>query len=889
MERGIIEAFTNSAQGPYLQRRRECDGDEQYKTIVNCMNKRKRGLITNTKPRYTQNEEEIMKRAEEACNQYKSNLETTLETFAEHALWSDTKGKVQSIMKRYGMFTQVNARKMAPAMWKRVKKVLKPQGNLIDTLSDNGSRISEPGKLHKYIERHLESKFGHPKELVLIPAKYVRPPLLGREMAKRMEECPSSEDLKEMIRKRKNKATGRSGIGFKHYEGLPEEVMAHLHELLIGATRSDQAQLARVNNRTSLIGLLKRDSFLHLKNYRNIALSEVMSKLAAGYVMYPLRKIWGDIMPIQQGAALTGRGQLKSAINVVSRLLECKDGRVVEIDIEGAFDVVQWELLWCTLKQQGFPDWWVQAVKEAWSTTSYSWNTRWGSTDHIDVRVGGKQGSLEMPFLFQIQMEQIRYHIEFRMGEEGIIVYAYMFVDDTKMICEVEEVKETLRQAKTIFRQYGMELADGKTKVMAVHDPDLSILNLTVNGNANIDKVLREAQTLVHTMGKSSVPRVAMAAASEGVLLPKLQYKAAMSPVDPQALVKLQKVVSKGIKDRYALPYDAPTSFCLMREPYGMGAKLNESDLQIMAVHDFMKILARQEEREHIIPGWFLENPCPKVISVEQSQSPHPYVQYIGRTLGNLEGIIINHGGTCKEMGPIVVSRGGTGTRPKTIYTQMGEIPTIECDPIIAKALRDKGYHHLTSAIQGVGREVSKFTGLDELVDVPVKSKWDASCQNYLEEHKGFMIHQKQVEYDVSPPTGVTSTPTPVTIYPTFHKQLVAKRVIEGELVRFNTKYQKHQKKETNTVWAEHFILALKESGVECLYPGKTEKRPYIWSPLSQDGNRVEQQDELVWLVTCRTEYVTGLRHLITTKWGNLRAGPKLKSEWDLSPDHGVD
>eukprot|EP00757_Euglenozoa_sp_SAG-D1_P006703 gene6703-biopygen13805 len=63
------------------------------------------------------------------------------------------------------------------------------------------------------------------------------------------------------------------------------------------------------------------------------------------------------------------------------------------------------------------------------------------------------------------------------------------------------------------------------------------------------------------------------------------------------------------------------------------------------------------------------------------------------------------------------------------------------------------------------------------------------------------------------------------------------------------------------------------------MYPGKSEKRPYIWSPLSQDGNRVEQQDELVWVVTCRTKYVTGLKHLITTKWGNLRAGPKLKSE----------
>eukprot|EP00757_Euglenozoa_sp_SAG-D1_P019913 gene19914-7028_t len=250
---------------------------------------------------------------------------------------------------------------MAPAMWKRVKRVLKPQGNLIDTLSDNGSRISEPEKLHEYIEQHLKSKFGHPKKLPRIPDKYVRPPLLRREMAKKMEEPPSCEDLRGMIRKRKNKATGRSGIGFKHYAGLPDEVMEHLHKLLIGATRIDQTQLARVNNRASLIGLLKRDSFLLLKNYRNIALSEVMSKLAAGYVMYPLRKIWGEIMPIQQGAALAGRGQLKTAISVVSRLLECKNGRVVEIDIEGAFDVVQWEGLWRTLKQQGFPDWWVQA------------------------------------------------------------------------------------------------------------------------------------------------------------------------------------------------------------------------------------------------------------------------------------------------------------------------------------------------------------------------------------------------------------------------------------------------------------------------------------------------------------------------------------------------
>eukprot|EP00757_Euglenozoa_sp_SAG-D1_P012763 gene12763-20751_t len=52
-----------------------------------------------------------------------------------------------------------------------------------------------------------------------------------------------------------------------------------------------------------------------------------------------------------------------------------------------------------------------------------------------------------------------------------------------------------------------MGLADDKTKVMAVDDPGLSILNLTVNGNAKIDKALKEAQTLVHTMGRHGVDR----------------------------------------------------------------------------------------------------------------------------------------------------------------------------------------------------------------------------------------------------------------------------------------------------------------------------------------------------------------------------------------------
>eukprot|EP00757_Euglenozoa_sp_SAG-D1_P019914 gene19913-7029_t len=82
MERGIIEAFTKSAPAPapYRQHNRECQGDEQYKTTVNCINKMKRGVITKTTPRYTKNEEEIMTRAEKACNKNKSDLGTTLET-----------------------------------------------------------------------------------------------------------------------------------------------------------------------------------------------------------------------------------------------------------------------------------------------------------------------------------------------------------------------------------------------------------------------------------------------------------------------------------------------------------------------------------------------------------------------------------------------------------------------------------------------------------------------------------------------------------------------------------------------------------------------------------------------------------------------------------------
>eukprot|EP00757_Euglenozoa_sp_SAG-D1_P016045 gene16045-679_t len=551
-------------------------------------------------------------------------------------------------------------------------------------------------------------------------------PLSKEEIAKIEEGLrlfPNLQEFRKAIHKKRNKAPGESGISFGHLSSLQDETLQRLLVLMENAVLVHQKQLAEINNRSII--------------------EEIMSKAVAGFLLAPLKKMWrGTFMPTEQGASQKGRGTVKTAIAAMSALLITKNGQILIIDMKGAFDNVDWDILWEVLRDFGLPDWWILAWKHAWSTTYYAWRTRWGTSQGVKVKVGGKQGSLEMPYLFQFYMEHIRYHIKVVATEEGFRVDIFI----SKSLGNIGTLRVRTKPQKD------------------PPDKDLKILNLTMNGVADIAKIL-EAQ------------------------------------------------------------------------------------------------------------GY----PCPNIITEASELSRHPYVNHIATVLADLDVTIISPCGGCTEEGPILFpSNSEDELTIHTIETPMGDVPGFVGDGRVMEALQEKGFHHLSSAIKAMDMKTEEFKGIHTLVpELNIELEWTDDMQAYLEEHKHFTIRRK-------PPS-----------LPHCIKKLTDKEEDNRKEVSFEINQKENQRQSTNTLWAEHFLMALKECGVTEPYPSAEETGAAIWSPISQNTDPPTPQEGILWVVLHRYEWekyevARNMQCLIITTWGNVRRGPVRKDEWDTNPNSTV-
>lgn len=284
------------------------------------------------------------------------------------------------------------------------------------------------------------------------------------------------DDFERALNKMKtHKAPGKSGLGPEVFKAMPMEMRKDLFQFYEYCFKEHWIP---DEWRHSIVVLIPKDTEVsNVANYRPIALQETSYKL---FAMMLLEKAlehaerYKIIEPLQFGAR--PNVALQQALLTFQATIEDanqfgKDLHVLFIDFTKAFDSVEHWILIKTLLHYGFPDNFVQIIKEIYKNNTAEFFTPLGSSgEKFILSKGIKQGDVLSPLLFNIYMNLLLTAL--RKSKKGykytnnhnLSIPAIMFVDDLTLISETkEDMEELLDIVQAFCKDTGMTINTKKT------------------------------------------------------------------------------------------------------------------------------------------------------------------------------------------------------------------------------------------------------------------------------------------------------------------------------------------------------------------------------------------------------------------------------------------
>ena len=154
-------------------------------------------------------------------------------------------------------------------------------------------------------------------------------------------------------------------------------------------------------NSTFLVLIPKKENAVDIKDFRPISLVGGLYKVLAKVLANRLKRVVGQVVSTAQNAFVEGRQILDAVLianEAVDALLKRKEkGLICKLDIEKAYDHLNWNFLLGVMEKMGFGRKWLNWIKWCISTATFSVLMKtplWFLPEFSGSKAGGSSFSL---------------------------------------------------------------------------------------------------------------------------------------------------------------------------------------------------------------------------------------------------------------------------------------------------------------------------------------------------------------------------------------------------------------------------------------------------------------------------------------------------------------
>jgi hypothetical protein len=249
----------------------------------------------------------------------------------------------------------------------------------------------------------------------------------------------------------------------------------------------EHCQFERSLNATFVSLIPKKHGADELKDFRPISLVGGMYKIIAKLLANRLTAVLGKIISSSQSVFVKGRQILDSVLIanecLDSRLKASTPGVLCKLDLEKAYDHVNWDFLIYLLRRCGFSEKWRKWIYFCVSSIRFSILVDGSSCGFFPSSRGIRQGDPFSPMLFVIVMEAFSRLIDKATGVELLFGFSVgnlnsaplevshlLFVDDTLIFCEADPDHLFYLQSILIWFEAtsGLRINLGKSELVQV-------------------------------------------------------------------------------------------------------------------------------------------------------------------------------------------------------------------------------------------------------------------------------------------------------------------------------------------------------------------------------------------------------------------------------------
>ncbi|KAJ9687213.1 hypothetical protein PVL29_015891 [Vitis rotundifolia] len=357
--------------------------------------------------------------------------------------------------------------------------------NHMDRININGIRLTEERDIREGVANVFQQQFsessGWKADIGSLPFNQ----LCLQEAEMLVIPFTESEVHSALMEMNGDKAPGPDGFSVFFWQGCWEFVKEEIMEMF--KEFHDQNRFLKSINNTFLVLIPKKGGAEDLGDFRPISLLGGLYKLLAKVLANRLKKGIGKVVSSDQNAFVKGR-QILDASLIANEVIDTwnkrgDNGVICKLDIEKAYDSINWQFLLKVMEKMGFGSKWLRWMWWCISTAKFSVLVNGTPAGFFSSSKGLRQGDPLSPYLFVMGMEVLSILIR-RAMEGGFIsgcklqhdrgraihVAHLLFADDTIVFCEAK--KEYLTNLSWILfwfeAAFGLRINLAKSEIIPV-------------------------------------------------------------------------------------------------------------------------------------------------------------------------------------------------------------------------------------------------------------------------------------------------------------------------------------------------------------------------------------------------------------------------------------